>query len=71
MPVEQGTIKDFDDGSRTGTLLTDDRAEIAIDGDSLEGSDILVLRIGQRVKFETEDRNGARVARRLRLVTFD
>lgn len=69
--MEQGTIKDFDDGSGTGSLLTDDRAEISIDGDSLEGSGILVLRIGQRVKFETEDRDGARVARGLRLVTFD
>ena len=69
--MEQGTIKDFDDGSRTGSLLTDDRAEITIDADSLEGSGLLVLRIGQRVKFDTEDRDGARVARRLRLVTFD
>jgi cold shock CspA family protein len=69
--VDQGTIKDFDGGARTGTLLTDDRAEIAIDGASLEGSGILTLRIGQRVKFETEERDGGRVARSLRLVTFD
>ena len=69
--MDQGTIKEFDDGSRTGSLLTDDRAEISIDADSLEGSGLLVLRIGQRVKFDTEERDGARVARRLRLVTFD
>lgn len=69
--MDQGTIKEFDDGSRTGSLLTDDRAEISIDPDSLEGSGLLVLRIGQRVKFDTEERDGARVARRLRLVTFD
>jgi cold shock CspA family protein len=69
--VDQGTIRDFDDGTRTGTLLTDDRAEIAIDGTSLQGSGILTLRIGQRVKFETEEREGARVARSLRVVTFD
>ena len=69
--MEQGTIKDFDAGSRTGSLLTDDRAEISIDADSLEGSGLLVLRIGQRVKFDTEDREGARIARGLRLVTFD
>jgi cold shock CspA family protein len=69
--VDQGTIKDFDEGASTGTLLTDDRAEIAIDGASLEGSGILTLRIGQRVKFETEERDGGRVARSLRLVTFD
>ena len=69
--MDQGTIKDFDEGARTGTLLTDDRTEIAIDGGSLEGSGILILRIGQRVKFETEEQDGAPVARSLRLVTFD
>jgi cold shock CspA family protein len=69
--VDQGTIKFFDETARTGTLLTDDRAEIAIDGTSLEGSGILTLRIGQRVKFETEERGGGGVARSLRLVTFD
>ena len=69
--VQQGTIKDFDEGARTGTLLTDDRTEIAIDRGSLEGSGILTLRIGQRVKFETEERDGKPVARSLRLVTFD
>lgn len=69
--MDQGTIKDFDDGDRTGTLLTDDRAEIAIDPASLEGSNILTLRIGQRVKFDVEERDGTRVARSLRVVTFD
>jgi cold shock CspA family protein len=69
--VDQGTIRDFDDNERTGTLLTDDRAEIAIDPPSLEGSNILTLRIGQRVKFDVEERDGTRVARSLRVVTFD
>ena len=69
--MDQGTIKDFDETARTGTLLTDDRAEIAIDETSLEGSGILTLRIGQRVKFETEEQGGGGVARSLRLVTFD
>lgn len=69
--MDQGTIRDFDDDERTGTLLTDDRAEIAIDPASLEGSNILTLRIGQRVKFDVEERDGTRVARSLRVVTFD
>jgi cold shock CspA family protein len=69
--VDQGTIKDFDEEARTGTLLTDDRAEVRIDETSLEGSDVLVLRIGQRVKFETEELDGATVARSLRLVTWE
>jgi cold shock CspA family protein len=69
--VDQGTIRDFDEQDRTGSLLTDDRVEVQIDADSLDESGILTLRIGQRVKFETEDRDGATVARSLRLVTWD
>jgi cold shock CspA family protein len=69
--VDQGTIKDFDEEDRTGLLLTDDRAEVVIDADSLDASGIRTLRIGQRVKFETEERGGATVARSLRLVTWD
>jgi cold shock CspA family protein len=69
--VEQGTIKDFDEQARTGTLLTDDREEILIDAESLDPSGILTLRIGQRVKFETDERDGTTVARSLRIVTWD
>jgi cold shock CspA family protein len=69
--VDQGTIRDFDDEARTGTLLTDDRAEVVIDADSLDPSGILTLRIGQRVKFETEELDGTTVARSLRIVTWE
>jgi cold shock CspA family protein len=69
--VDQGTIKHFDEQDRTGSLLTDDRVEVAIDAGSLEGSGILTLRIGQRVKFETEERDGTTVARSLRIVTWE
>ncbi|HET9671449.1 MAG TPA: hypothetical protein VFQ40_01200 [Actinomycetota bacterium] len=69
--MDQGTIKDFDEASRTGTLLTDDRNEIAIDAASLEGSGLLTLRIGQRVRFETEEGDTGTVARGLRIVTID
>ena len=69
--MDQGTIRDFDEKDRTGTLLTDDRTEVAIDAGSLEGSGILTLRIGQRVKFETEEVDGTKVARSLRIVTWD
>ena len=69
--MDQGTIKHFDESERTGTLLTDDRTEVTIDPGSLEGSGVLTLRIGQRVKFDTEDRGGTPVARSLRLVTWE
>jgi len=69
--VPQGTIKDFNVAERTGSLLTDEQEEIAIDRGSLEGAGVRYLRIGQRVKFEVADEGGRRVARTLRIVTID
>jgi 2-phospho-L-lactate/phosphoenolpyruvate guanylyltransferase len=68
--MAQGTIKDFDDQTRSGTLLQDDRSEVRIDAESLEGAGIRTLRLGQRVIYELADEGGSKVARRLRLVTF-
>jgi cold shock CspA family protein len=67
----QGTIKDFNVGERTGTLLTDAQDEIAIDRGSLEGGGIRYLRVGQRVKFDVAEEGGHKVARTLRIVTMD
>jgi cold shock CspA family protein len=67
----QGTIKDFDDRDKSGTLLTDDRSEVAIDAMSIRGSNILTLRIGQRVTFDLVQEDGREVARSLHLVTFE
>jgi cold shock CspA family protein len=69
--MAQGTIKDFDDGTRSGTLLQDDRTEVRIDAESLEGGGIRTLRLGQRVIYDLADEGGGKIARRLRLVTFD
>ena len=68
--MAQGTIKDFDEQNRSGTLLQDDRSEVHIDAESLEGSGIRTLRLGQRVIYDLADEGGAKLARRLRLVTF-
>jgi cold shock CspA family protein len=68
--MAQGTIKDFDDQTRSGTLLQDDRSEVRIDAESLEGAGIRTLRLGQRVIYDVADEGGSKVARRLRLVTF-
>ncbi|HEX2025607.1 MAG TPA: cold shock domain-containing protein [Actinomycetota bacterium] len=69
--MPQGTVKTFDVEERTGLLLTDDQQEIAIDAGSVEGAGIRYLRIGQRVKFDIADEGGTKVARTLRIVTFD
>jgi 2-phospho-L-lactate guanylyltransferase len=69
--VPQGTVKSYDLETRSGSLLTDDEEEIGIDAGSVEGAGIRYLRIGQRVKFEVTDEGGRKMARTLRLVTFD
>jgi 2-phospho-L-lactate guanylyltransferase len=69
--MPQGTIKDYDPEQRTGTLLMDDRTEVRIDPTSVEGAGIRYLRIGQRVKFDLVEEGGRKVARTLRIVTFD
>ena len=69
--MPQGTVKSYDLETRSGSLLTDDEEEIGIDAGSVEGAGIRYLRIGQRVKFEVTDEGGRKMARTLRLVTFD
>lgn len=69
--MPQGTIKEFDGESRTGVLLQEDRTEVGIDATSIEGSGVRLLRIGQRVKFDVVEEGGSKLARTLRIVTFD
>jgi cold shock CspA family protein len=69
--LPQGTIKDYDPRSRTGTLFMDDESEVHIDATSVEGAGIRILRIGQRVKFDVAEVGGKKMARTLRIVTFD
>lgn len=69
--MPQGTIREFDDEARTGVLLMDDRSEVHIDPTSVEGSGLRTLRVGQRVKFNLVDEGGKKLARTLRIVTFD
>jgi hypothetical protein len=72
--MAQGTVRDFDPQAMTGTLLMDDRTEVAIEPASIPaGSEIRYLRIGQRVGFELDEAAPAgtpKVARDLRVVTF-
>ena len=69
--MAQGTIKDYDDDSRTGSLLMDDRKEVGIDQASTEGSGhIRALRIGQRVVFDVVEDGGHAVARNLKIISF-
>jgi cold shock CspA family protein len=69
--MPQGTIKDYDIENRTGSLLMDDKTEVAIDQSSTEGSGhIRYLRIGQRVVFDLTEEAGRKVARGLKIISF-
>ena len=68
--MAQGTIKDYDEEARSGSLLLEDGTEIAIDDVSTQGSDLRTLRLGQRVRFDVDEIAGAQVARRLHILTF-
>jgi len=68
--MPQGTIKTYDEGSRSGLLLDDQANEFAYDASSFAGTGIRLFRIGQRVKFQIEG-EGVRVKiRDLRIVTL-
>ena len=69
--MAQGTIKDWDEETRTGSLLMENRTEVGIDATSIEGSNIRTLRLGQRVRFDLTQADGGPIARTLTLVTFD
>jgi cold shock CspA family protein len=68
--MPQGTVKDYDEESRTGSLLMEDRTEVHIDPTSMEGSGLRFLRLGQRVRFDLVEEGGRKVARSLRIVTM-
>lgn len=69
--MAQGTIKEYDDAAKTGSLLQEDRVEVTIDASSIGDPAIRTLRLGQRVRYEVEEIDGRPVARDLALVTFD
>jgi cold shock CspA family protein len=68
--MPQGTIKSFDQGSRSGTLVLDDLAEVTYDTGTFAASQLLELRIGQRVRFDLEGADGDRRAVNLQIVSL-
>ncbi len=69
--MAQGTIKEYDEKAGTGSVLLEDRREVAIDAGSIGDPAILTLRLGQRVRFDIVEDGGRDLAKDLRLVTFE
>jgi CspA family cold shock protein len=63
----QGVVKVYDPDSGVGVIVRDDdRSEVMLGPGSLAGSLFRMLRQGQRVVFDVEDRDGTPYAHSLR-----
>lgn len=50
----QGTVKDFDAATRTGSVLLDDGTELSFDQAAFDKGGLRLLRFGQRVNLATD-----------------
>jgi cold shock CspA family protein len=50
----QGTVRSYDDGTRSGSVFTDDGTVLTFGAGALAASGLRLLRPGQRVKFLTD-----------------
>lgn len=68
--MPQGTIRTYNDQSRSGLILDDAKNEIAFDHDSFRETGVREFRIGQRVRFKLEGEPPRRKVRELTIVSF-
>ena len=68
--MPQGTIKTYDESSRSGVILDDQKRELAFDHDSFRHSGIRLFRLGQRVKYQLVGHAERAQVRDLTIVTL-
>ena len=51
----QATVRSFDAGSRSGTVLLDDGVELPYGAETFNRSGLRHLRLGQRVRIRVDD----------------
>ncbi|MFI0409555.1 hypothetical protein [Actinomadura sp. 3N508] len=51
----QGTVKDYDAETRSGSVLLDDGTELPFDADAFAAGGLRLLRFGQRVNLAMDD----------------
>jgi 2-phospho-L-lactate guanylyltransferase len=51
----QATVSNYDPHTRTGQLLLDDGSELAFAAAAFDASGLRLLRLGQRVRIETDE----------------
>ena len=58
MGALQGTVATFDPATRSGTALLDDGSPVSFDTDAFDAGGLRLLRPGQRVRLESDERGG-------------
>jgi cold shock CspA family protein len=66
----QATVSAFDEATRGGRVLLDDGAQVSFSAAALEGSDIRLLRAGQRVRLDTVREGGTTHVVAVRIITM-
>ncbi len=68
--MPQGTIRVYNDESRSGLILDDNKSELSFDQESFRNTGIREFRIGQRVKFPVIGEPPRQKVRDLTIVSF-
>ena len=68
--MPQGTIRAYNEQSRSGLILDDGKNELAFDFESFRNSGVREFRIGQRVKFDLMGDPERPKVRELTIVSF-
>ena len=66
----QATVRTFDPQTRRGTVLLDDGVELPFDDTAFAAGGMRLVRVGQRVRIETESGAGGRIVTFLTLHTL-
>ena len=66
----QGTVKEFSEQTRSGSVILDDGTVIPVPADAFSRSGLRKLQAGQRVRFETEQVDGAPLVTSITLATL-
>ena len=68
--MPQGTIRVYNEQSRSGLITDDARNELAFDWESFKSSGVREFRLGQRVKFTLTGEAPKQKVRDLTIVSF-
>ena len=66
----QGTVKEFSEETRSGTVVLDDGTVLPLSAQAFSSSGLRMLRMGQRVRLVTDGEGEARSIQQIELATL-